>query len=130
MKYAGCVRTSSYSRTDNRTGSVQLSFPHSQTQSAYGGLTQWIDALCAWIRSFSSRRRVSFFAMRFGSECLSIRRPEYRVSVASGQERAHGLDGVVAKKRSGRYRPGQRGWIKMKNPGYWRREEERALFAR
>jgi bifunctional non-homologous end joining protein LigD len=35
-----------------------------------------------------------------------------------------GLEGVVAKKRSGRYRPGERGWIKAKNPNYWRREEE------
>jgi hypothetical protein len=28
------------------------------------------------------------------------------------------------KKRSGRYRPGERGWIKLKNPGYWRRDSE------
>jgi bifunctional non-homologous end joining protein LigD len=26
----------------------------------------------------------------------------------------HGLEGVVATKRSGRYRPGERGWIKLK----------------
>jgi bifunctional non-homologous end joining protein LigD len=36
----------------------------------------------------------------------------------------HGLEGVVAKKRSSRYRPGQRGWMKTKNPNYWRRESE------
>jgi bifunctional non-homologous end joining protein LigD len=36
-----------------------------------------------------------------------------------------GLEGVVAKRRSGRYRPGQRGtWVKVKNPSYWRRESE------
>jgi ATP-dependent DNA ligase len=35
-----------------------------------------------------------------------------------------GLEGVVAKRRSGKYRPGYRGWIKVKNPGYWRRESE------
>jgi ATP-dependent DNA ligase len=35
---------------------------------------------------------------------------------------AHGLEGVVAKKRSSRYRPGERGWIKLKN--YWRRASE------
>jgi bifunctional non-homologous end joining protein LigD len=34
------------------------------------------------------------------------------------------LEGVVAKKRSGRYRSGERGWIKCKNPSYWRRESE------
>ena len=37
---------------------------------------------------------------------------------------AHGLEGVVAKKHSSRYRPGQRGWVKVKNPSYWRRESE------
>ncbi len=32
-----------------------------------------------------------------------------------------GLEGVVAKWRWASYRPGQRGWIKVKNPAYWRR---------
>ena len=31
-----------------------------------------------------------------------------------------GLEGVVAKKRSGHYFPGRRGWIKTKNRAYWR----------
>jgi bifunctional non-homologous end joining protein LigD len=35
-----------------------------------------------------------------------------------------GLEGVVAKKHSGLYRPGERGWIKVKNPSYWRRDSE------
>ena len=35
-----------------------------------------------------------------------------------------GLEGVVAKKRNGIYRPGYRGWTKIKNPTYWRRESE------
>jgi hypothetical protein len=30
------------------------------------------------------------------------------------------LEGVVAKKRSGHYLPGRRGWIKTKNRDYWR----------
>jgi len=30
-----------------------------------------------------------------------------------------GLEGVVAKKRSGHYLPGRRGWIKTKNRAYW-----------
>jgi bifunctional non-homologous end joining protein LigD len=30
-----------------------------------------------------------------------------------------GLEGVVAKKRSGHYLPGRRGWIKTKNRDYW-----------
>jgi ATP-dependent DNA ligase len=35
-----------------------------------------------------------------------------------------GLEGVLAKRRSASCRPGQRGWIKVKNRGYWRYEEE------
>ena len=31
-----------------------------------------------------------------------------------------GLEGVVAKKLSQRYRPGERVWVKMKNRDYWR----------
>jgi bifunctional non-homologous end joining protein LigD len=37
----------------------------------------------------------------------------------------HELEGVVAKRRSGRYMPGDRGWIKTKNRAYWRYELER-----
>lgn len=37
----------------------------------------------------------------------------------------HELEGVVAKRRSGRYVPGGRGWIKVKNREYWRYEMER-----
>jgi bifunctional non-homologous end joining protein LigD len=37
----------------------------------------------------------------------------------------HELEGVVAKRRSGRYLPGERGWIKTKNRDYWRDELER-----
>jgi bifunctional non-homologous end joining protein LigD len=39
------------------------------------------------------------------------------------QER--GLEGVVAKRLRGAYRPGERGWIKTKNRGYWRYALER-----
>jgi len=42
----------------------------------------------------------------------------------------HGLEGVVAKKRSSHYRPGERGWVKTKNPDYWRRDDEREAIAR
>jgi bifunctional non-homologous end joining protein LigD len=35
-----------------------------------------------------------------------------------------GLEGVVAKRSASLYRPGQRGWIKIKTPGYWRRDPE------
>lgn len=36
----------------------------------------------------------------------------------------HGLEGIVAKRRTGTYRPGYRGWTKIKNPNYWRRDQE------
>jgi bifunctional non-homologous end joining protein LigD len=36
----------------------------------------------------------------------------------------HELEGVVAKRRSSRYLPGQRGWVKTKNREYWRWEME------
>jgi ATP-dependent DNA ligase len=38
---------------------------------------------------------------------------------------AHELEGVVAKRRSSTYQPGQRGWVKTKNRDYWRYELER-----
>lgn len=38
---------------------------------------------------------------------------------------AHELEGVVAKRRNSRYRPGERGWVKTKNRSYWRYEIER-----
>lgn len=39
----------------------------------------------------------------------------------------NGLEGVVAKRRDSPYRPGERGWIKVKNRAYWRFGQERAL---
>lgn len=37
---------------------------------------------------------------------------------------AHDLEGIVAKRRSGRYVAGYRGWVKIMNPAYWRYELE------
>jgi bifunctional non-homologous end joining protein LigD len=39
----------------------------------------------------------------------------------------HDLEGVVAKRRLGRYISGNRGWIKSKNRAYWRYELEREV---
>jgi bifunctional non-homologous end joining protein LigD len=36
-----------------------------------------------------------------------------------------GFEGVVAKNHSSLYRPNDRGWVKVKNPNYWRRDAER-----
>jgi ATP-dependent DNA ligase len=41
-----------------------------------------------------------------------------------------GLEGVVAKNHSSLYRPNDRGWVKVKNPHYWRRDAEREAVAR
>lgn len=35
-----------------------------------------------------------------------------------------GYEGVVAKNHASTYRPGERGWVKVKNPDYWRRDSE------
>jgi ATP-dependent DNA ligase len=35
-----------------------------------------------------------------------------------------GYEGIVAKNHASVYRAGERGWIKQKNPGYWRRDAE------
>jgi ATP-dependent DNA ligase len=39
-------------------------------------------------------------------------------SCSTGSVCKLGLEGVIAKKQSDRYRPGERRWVKMKNPGY------------
>ena len=41
-----------------------------------------------------------------------------------------GFEGVVAKNHSSLYRPNDRGWVKVKNPNYWRRDAEREAMAR
>ena len=43
---------------------------------------------------------------------------------------SHGLEGIVAKRKAGIYRSGYRGWTKIKNPSYWRRESEIAHMQR
>lgn len=42
----------------------------------------------------------------------------------------HGLEGIVTKLHGGAYRPGYRGWTKVKNPSYWRREGKVAQMQR
>jgi ATP-dependent DNA ligase len=34
------------------------------------------------------------------------------------------LEGIVAKRLRDPYKPGERAWVKIKNPGYWRRASE------
>lgn len=41
-----------------------------------------------------------------------------------------GLEGVVAKQVASRYGPTRRGWIKVKNPHYWRRDSELRAMSR
>ena len=41
-----------------------------------------------------------------------------------------GFEGVVAKNHSSLYRPNDRGWVKIKNPNYWRRDAEQEAMTR
>jgi bifunctional non-homologous end joining protein LigD len=41
-----------------------------------------------------------------------------------------GLEGIVAKRRDGIYRPGERDWIKIKSRPYWRFGQELELAQR
>jgi len=41
-----------------------------------------------------------------------------------------GFEGVVVKNHSSLYRPGDRGWVKVKNPNYWRRDAEQEAMTR
>jgi hypothetical protein len=36
-----------------------------------------------------------------------------------------GLEGIVAKRLRDPYKPGERAWVKIKNPDYWRRASDR-----
>jgi bifunctional non-homologous end joining protein LigD len=73
---------------------------------------------------YSERRRIL--------ESLGLDAPQWRTPDVFDDGEAlwaavceHELEGVVAKRRSGRYVPGGRGWIKTKNRAYWRYEMER-----
>jgi ATP dependent DNA ligase-like protein len=68
---------------------------------------------------YSERRRIL--------ESLRLNAPRWRTPEAFDDGHAlweavseHELEGVVAKRRSGRYVPGGRRWIKAKNSDYWR----------
>jgi ATP-dependent DNA ligase len=42
----------------------------------------------------------------------------------------HGFEGIVAKRRRDPYRPGERGWVKVKHRHYWRFGQELELAQR
>jgi bifunctional non-homologous end joining protein LigD len=65
-------------------------------------------------------------------ESLGLHSPHWQTSAVFDDGEAvftvaqeRGLEGVVAKRLRGVYRPGQRGWIKTKNRDYWRYALER-----
>jgi ATP-dependent DNA ligase len=43
---------------------------------------------------------------------------------------SYGLEGIVAKRHTGDYRSGYRGWTKVKNCSYWHRESQVELMRR
>jgi hypothetical protein len=67
------------------------------------------------------------FATSPSLEALDLNGPAWRTPEAFGDGEAllaatsaHGLEGVVAKRRDESYRPRKRGWVKVKHRHYWR----------
>jgi bifunctional non-homologous end joining protein LigD len=65
-------------------------------------------------------------------EALNLNRPHWRTPDAFDDGTAlfeavceRELGGIVAKRTDGHYRPGERGWIKIRNRAYWRYEMDR-----
>jgi bifunctional non-homologous end joining protein LigD len=84
------------------------------------------DAMCL---SYAERRALL--------DALDLKGPAWRTSPVFDDGEAlleatgiHGLEGVVAKKRSEPYRPGERGCVKVKHRGYWRFGQELELARR
>jgi bifunctional non-homologous end joining protein LigD len=74
------------------------------------------DAMCL---PYGERRKLL--------EALDLQGPHWQTPPAFDDGEAlleatgrYGLEGIVAKRRSERYRPGERGWIKVKHRHYWR----------
>ena len=65
------------------------------------------------------RKRSASARSERGSSSGRIRRP-LRVR----------FEAWVAKNHSSLYRPNDRGWVKVKNPNYWRRDAEREALVR
>jgi bifunctional non-homologous end joining protein LigD len=70
-------------------------------------------------------------------ESLQLEGPHWRTSPSFDDGEAlfavvceRSLEGVVAKRLCASYRPGERGWIKIKNRDYWRYPEELAAAQR
>ena len=69
-------------------------------------------------------------------ESLQLEGPHWRTSPSFDDGEAvfavaceRGLEGVVAKRLRASYRPGERGWLKIKNRRYWRYPLEREAAA-
>lgn len=108
-------------RVLNRDGSVPVTFV------AFDLLR--IDGTDTMTRPFSARRQLL--------ESLDLHGPGWATSGTFDDGEALftavcelGLEGVVGKKNSSLYRPGKRGWVKVKNPDYWRRDAEREAMSR
>ena len=89
----------------------------------------WLKGVDLTTRPYSERRRKL--------EGLKLDGPAWTTSETFDDGRALftavcelGLEGVVAKNHSSLYRSNDRGWLKIKNPGYWRRDAEIEAMAR
>jgi bifunctional non-homologous end joining protein LigD len=79
-----------------------------------------------------SLMRAPYSARRARLESLDLNGPYWRTPEVFDDGQAlfeavceRELEGVVAKQIDSPYRPGQRGWVKIKNRDYWRYEIER-----
>jgi len=70
-------------------------------------------------------------------ECLKLNDPAWTTSGTFEDGRALfiavcelGCEGIAAKNHSSLYRPQARGWVRVENPNYWRRDAEREAMAR
>jgi bifunctional non-homologous end joining protein LigD len=79
-----------------------------------------------------SLMRAPYSERRAQLEALNLNGPYWRTPEAFNDGPAlfeaiceRELEGIVAKRSDGAYRPGERGWLKIKNRNYWRYELER-----
>jgi bifunctional non-homologous end joining protein LigD len=88
-----------------------------------------VDGMDAMCLSYAERRALL--------DALELKGPAWRTPEIFEDGEAlleatsrHGLEGIIAKKRSERYRPGERAWVKVKHRHYWRFGQELELAQR
>ena len=114
-------RFSPRQRLSRRSKTQRVGFSNLPQLRSETGRRSWPSYVLR--RQFGSRSSCSLLSRRSAAP-----RPDARP--LRGSALRLWLKGVVAKTRSSRCRPGERGWVKFKNPNYWRRDEEREALVR